>query len=85
MCIILVLESAQWEADVASGMFMFCMPEALLLVVLKSIRNLLTLKLQPKILCSILEQLWTMMKTCCVVSSKWTEEGSTPHQNIDLN
>lgn len=48
MCIILVLESAQWEADVVSGMFMFCMPEALLLVVLRSVRNLLTLKLQPK-------------------------------------
>lgn len=48
MCIILVLESAQWEADVVSGMFMFCMPEALLLVVLRSVLNLLTLKLQPK-------------------------------------
>lgn len=57
MCIILVLESAQWEADVVSGMFMFCMPEALLLVVLRSVRNLLTLKLQPD-LRSILEQLW---------------------------
>lgn len=44
MCVILVLDSAQWEADVVSGMFMFWMPETLLLAVLRSVRNLLTLK-----------------------------------------
>lgn len=67
MCIILVLESAQWEADVVSGLFMFCMPGALLRVVLRLIRNLLTLKPQPKTVKAALEAAWTMMKTHHVV------------------
>lgn len=36
------------QVDVVSGMFMFCMPEALQLVVLRFVCNLLTLKPQPK-------------------------------------
>lgn len=67
MCIILVLESAQWEADVVSGMFMFCMLDALLRVVLRLICNLLTLKPQPKTVKAALVAAWTMMKTRRVV------------------